>query len=179
MSKTGEIYHLRLGNPKKVDRRGHDYGGALKLHHRTDDGSNAYPITDEIIIVKWPSYSQWSGVGHRESNKVEYWMLRVVTEPDESVYTECEFIKGIDPGRKRSLVKAFVKEADTLYHEESGSGPESEPQLDQWDRRVLTSALMLYASHKADDAKKIKRIMSVFGKLSLSPPDWLLLRMEE
>lgn len=117
MSKPGELYHLRLKNPARVDRRGHDYGGMLKLHHRTDV-DNAHPVVGEIIVVKWPSYSQWSGVGHRESNTVEYWMLRVVALPEEEKgerYTTCSFIKGIEPGRKRSLVKALIAEADALY----------------------------------------------------------------
>ena len=122
MTKRNDILRLDLRDPENVIHAGHDYGGPLKLFHRTDT-THADPVHDEYLVIKWPAYTQWSGRGARASSKTEYWLVKVTSVPNAATrYTVVERIKSIEPGRKRSLVSALTEEADTLYHEKIGLG---------------------------------------------------------
>ena len=119
MARVRSLWLLDLRNPDRVKHSGHDYGGPLKLHYRDRN----------FIIIKWPSYTQWSGVGHRDANKTTYFLLRIVeddpmsrtlgTRPPEKLvgYVRASEVKEIEPGRKRSLVKALVEECKKLADE--------------------------------------------------------------
>ena len=112
---------LALQNPDYVTRNGVNYGGPLKLHHRTDKNS-ALPTASEYLVIKWPSYTQWSGVGARSSNRTEYWLVQVVREPKlgDHGFWLCRSIREITPGRKRAPVKKLIEECERLYIKEFG-----------------------------------------------------------
>ncbi len=115
-----DVWLLDLRNPDRVEHSGHGYGGPLKLYHRDRN----------YIIIKWPSYTQWSGVGCRDSNQTTYFLLRI-TEEDPMIdrsfvgkppkkwpgWAKAIKVKEIEPGRKRSLVKALVEECKKLADE--------------------------------------------------------------
>lgn len=114
-----DTWLLDLRKPDQVKRSGHDYGGPLKLHHRDRN----------YLIIKWPSYSQWSGVGCRASNKTTYFLLRIIeedpmartlgTRPSWKMegHVRAVEVKQIEPGRKRTLIKALVEECKKLADE--------------------------------------------------------------
>ena len=113
-SMTKDIWLLDLRNPTRVERVGHGFGGPLKLHHRNG----------KRIVIKWPSYTQWSGVGCREANPTTYVLLEIVEEPAMSRSISGETLKlmpgrvrarqleEIEPGRKRRLVTELVERCD-------------------------------------------------------------------
>jgi hypothetical protein len=112
MNKPGDRGFYDLRNPEQVHEPGKDHGGPLKLCHRVLEGKIQL---GEHLIVKWPSYSQWAGVGERANNPVEYYLVKVVGLGHTSVsYTKVELVKKIEPGRKRTLVKALVTECESL-----------------------------------------------------------------
>jgi hypothetical protein len=112
MNKPGDQSSFDLRKPEEIREHGVDYGGPLKLYHRVAEG----PIqVGEHLIIKWPSYGQWAGVGSRQNNPVEYYLCKVVKLPDGGFGPwRLEMVKKLVPGRKRSLVKALVSECNAL-----------------------------------------------------------------
>lgn len=112
----GEKWRINIRDPENVVRNGHAYGGPLKLYHRNG----------RFIIVKWPSYTQWSGVGHRESNKVEYYLMEITEKDPPGAridgkpaqpwvgWVMATQLREIEPGRKRNIVKELKAECDAL-----------------------------------------------------------------
>lgn len=116
---TDRVRYLDLRNPEGVKEPGIDHGGPLKLHHRAEGPGG------EFLIVKWPSYSHWVSIMGRASNKTTYWLLRVDEHDPEGPSLSGEPVRlvgrvkvteleEVEPGRRRSLVKALVEKCNGL-----------------------------------------------------------------